>query len=68
MFLTKVVEKIKKQFFFHNLHVQHHRCVYNKLKTQVSSVKTQLCYLMHQPHVSAPVSGHHQANPKNINK
>ena len=35
---------------------------------QVFSVKTQLYYehLKNEPHVSATVSSHHKANPKNV--
>lgn len=41
-------------------------CVYNKLKMQIFSVKTQLYYLTHQLLVSTVVSSHHQADPKNV--
>lgn len=38
------------------------------LKTQAFSVKTQFYYLMNPLHVSATVSTHHQALPKNVKK
>lgn len=48
------------------LNVNHPHCVYNKLKMQVFSVKTQLYCFTDQLHVSTVVSSHHQAVLKNV--
>ena len=48
--------------------MNHSRCVCNKLKIQLSSVKTQLYYLVKYPHVLVNVSSYHQTDPKNIKR
>jgi hypothetical protein len=51
-----------------SLNMNHPLCVYEKLKIQVLSVKTQLYYLTNQLRVSSTVSSHHQADPKDIKR
>jgi hypothetical protein len=48
--------------------VKHSGCVCNKLKIHLSSFKTQLYYLVKNPHILANVSSHHQADHKNIKR
>jgi hypothetical protein len=44
------------------------RCLYNKLKCSFSQSKHSFSNQINQLHVSATVSSHHQADPKNVTR